>query len=844
MSEVLDHYSAKPWRLERIVAALRRAASALLANRRAFVNGLLQHAAGLYLLRVPLLTLYLLYRLPDWAFEVQAASQYLENLYVDLSLYQIALVSLLACLTSIASVSAINATLVNGGARFGVPMGAYYGGPFWIVAIVAPWPTLCRIVATPAKNVSFEWAIAAAALGAIGAVLALFFIRRAQLERAWKLREPSYHEPEIAALLESGGGNASREELRAEIEEAFKSWEPRRLVYPFPLTTRERKDWADLRGEPRKLGPLRTLLWDGFDAIAGLPFFIAAKRRGGAPHTPPSRLASWLPRLLKRNLPLEGYIYRPESENGHFPPSYPGPLYSAHRYLAQIVVFLAVVWAAFALTGVGAEYTPLEVAGVQIPPLAYLLLTLWIVCMVAAGITFLLDRYRLPVLTPFLLLGLVTSSCQTSQSEYPTQATLEGTPESALTAAELLRVRKEKPIVLVSAAGGGIRAAAWTTQVLSSLSEEIPGFARRVALVSGVSGGAVGAMQFVDHYDPERGPGEPTSFDDATRSSLKDIAWSLVTHDLPRFLSASILDPEMNRGLALDRALRRQTVGGGELLSEWERDVACGRRPAVLFGATLVESGKPLFLGTTRLAKAWNEEERPPYVDFRTVELGDGHADTQIATAARLSATFPFVTPVARSNAGTASVLSMHVADGGYYDASGTLGLSLWLESGLEPQPLSPAPPLERECESDDERHSGSPSPEAPLRILILELRPFGKSKTTPRADQGDSPFQITAPLRALYAVRDAGQSFRIDRDLQLLESYWEETRDDVRIHIHTVRFEEPGDARPAPLSWRLSKAQIEEVRNAWAGVKEAAIECVEGFLADDLDPACTPERP
>ena len=51
---------------------------------------------------------------------------------------------------------------------------------------------------------------------------------------------------------------------------------------------------------------------------------------------------------------------------------------------------------------------------------------------------------------------------------------------------------------MIAAEGGGIQSAAWTAEVVSRLERDLrkdfPDFKERIALISGVSGGAVGAM--------------------------------------------------------------------------------------------------------------------------------------------------------------------------------------------------------------------------------------------------------------------------------------------------------------------------------------------------------------
>jgi hypothetical protein len=49
----------------------------------------------------------------------------------------------------------------------------------------------------------------------------------------------------------------------------------------------------------------------------------------------------------------------------------------------------------------------------------------------------------------------------------------------------------KQPLAIVCVSGGASRASAWTGAVLTRLGQEIPDFSRRVALITGASGGMV-----------------------------------------------------------------------------------------------------------------------------------------------------------------------------------------------------------------------------------------------------------------------------------------------------------------------------------------------------------------
>src|SRR5262249_25981667 len=137
--------------------------------------------------------------------------------------------------------------------------------------------------------------------------------------------------------------------------------------------------------------------------------------------------------------------------------------------------------------------------------LFYLLLLLAILTWAFAGVAFFLDALRLPVLTTTLALsfasGLAATDHQFTIVPGSAHRVVSGT--DAIAAWENLHGR-DAPLVVVARAGGGIRAAAWTTRVLTGLAGMCDRFAPSLMLVSSVSGGSVGSMFVVGSYDAAR----------------------------------------------------------------------------------------------------------------------------------------------------------------------------------------------------------------------------------------------------------------------------------------------------------------------------------------------------
>jgi hypothetical protein len=196
--------------------------------------------------------------------------------------------------------------------------------------------------------------------------------------------------------------------------------------------------------------------------------------------------------------------------------------------------------------------------------------------------------------------------------------------------------------------------------------------------------------------------------------------------------------------------------------------------------------------------------------------------DVAVVTAARLSATFPYVTPASRSNA---SGPQPHIVDGGYYDNYGMSTLVEWLDEALA------------------DTATGKPKVKS---VLVLQIHgaPVQTDQREGRHAKNRGWFyQAIAPLMTLTAVRSAGQIAHNDIELELLQKKWFETG--VPIHSVTFEFSDPN----APLSWHLTPRQQTAIGDTWRNgatpkvdenLKKSKTQVAE-FLAgsDSLDCGC-----
>ncbi|HEY1950926.1 MAG TPA: patatin-like phospholipase family protein [Bryobacteraceae bacterium] len=434
-----------------------------------------------------------------------------------------------------------------------------------------------------------------------------------------------------------------------------------------------------------------------------------------------------------------------------------------------------------------------------VPALCSALMVIMLLCWSLSAVAFFFDAWRIPILLIVGLVGMLTAQSSKSDHLYQLRPR-KNRPGSAPTPAETAATVPSGRIVLVAANGGGIQAAAWTAQVLQGLTKEQYGerFVRSLRMISSVSGGSVGAACFL-YALAEPGMAKDPA-ESAAQSSLDEVAWGLGWTDFLRSLFPWICGSLIGRGRALETAWclnsAKDKKQGSRMdlpLSDWNPRVASGELPAVIMNATISETGERLLLATTRMTLEHTRGRAR--IDAAALHRVNGEElDVAVVTAARLSATFPYVTPASRSNAPGPQP---HIVDGGYYDNYGMSTLVEWLDEALADTAIAKS-----QVKS----------------VLVLQIHgaPVQTDQREGRHAKNRGWFyQAIAPLVTLTAVRSAGQIAHNDIELELLQKKWFETG--VPIHSVTFEFSDPN----APLSWHLTPRQQAAIANIW--LNEAA---------------------
>jgi hypothetical protein len=531
-----------------------------------------------------------------------------------------------------------------------------------------------------------------------------------------------------------------------------------------------------------------------------------------------------------------------------------------------VVIMYAIIYWLFKPTG------PFRLALENIPPagfiFALLLPLIWIVSALWAW----LGRYRLAFYLAIGLsfaLSLIATRLSNPFYTYDIVALRESKALEPQGILQPLIEKGRKNLIIVAASGGGILAAGWTAQVLTKLQSVYPDFSKELRLISAVSGGSVGAAHYVNSVSDIlklNGNSQKAALnevaEDAMRSSLASTAYGLAFPDFKRAIFPFIVDEEFDRGRLLEKDWRR--IGNCRKLatttsvvqsefqrfcrtrqeaerekpvwfSDWSEDIQRGDKPAVIFNATVMETGERIAI-TPLLSLESNWAGRIPYpprrdnaqtlseflsgkqnneapADPSKADKGQKKSsscpqyinsyDIDVWTAARLSATFSYVSPAARaacfdykrstrSASAENSPGRLHLIDGGYHDNYGVASALDWLSAALEMSPKDRLPIS---------------------RIALVEIR--AKADIPAQRAQNEWSSSWLGPFWGLFNSWGYAQMSSNDTAVNRLITGFKNRIESSGQGIQFDSFVFTPD-HPGPLSWHLSEEQKANLRSEW----------------------------
>ncbi|MDG3004969.1 hypothetical protein [Paludisphaera mucosa] len=437
-----------------------------------------------------------------------------------------------------------------------------------------------------------------------------------------------------------------------------------------------------------------------------------------------------------------------------------------------------------------------------------------------------------------------------------------------------------KPIVVVvTTSGGALRAGVWTQTVLRKLDEAFPGFHRHARLITGASGGMLGAARYVALHAEKAGDhvlqegGRQPDF-------LGPIAWQIAFRDfLPNALTPFAV---YNRGDKLEDVWREYAPELGKTFGDLAEKERAGAIPSIVFSPMLVEDGRRILIGNLPMAdltvhlngvlldesrdelmrrylegKPKNKDGRlktakdvddydleyPALSSFSSMEFSKLFAEHQaldhlrLASAVRMSATFPFITSVVA----LPTFPARHVVDAGYYDNYGVNLASAWINSHRDWLRRNASGVLVVQVRAFRNEK----------RLKILDQEVYAPSKPQAEVEAGGVPLydwvawgvgliphvltllhdgaaSLAIPAQGVAMARESSMFFRNDENLEVLHALFKrETGDDAffRTVVFTCDTIQVGQASQnvETLNWYIDPVEYRQIERNMDGFDAAS---------------------
>ncbi|MCS6823053.1 MAG: patatin-like phospholipase family protein [Cytophagaceae bacterium] len=370
-------------------------------------------------------------------------------------------------------------------------------------------------------------------------------------------------------------------------------------------------------------------------------------------------------------------------------------------------------------------------------------------------------------------------------------------------------------MIFLCTSGGGQRAAVWTTRVMQFTDSATNGdFMKHTSLMTGASGGLVGAAYYrelyhMKTYDSTLCLSSRSIFDNMAKDVLNSTVFSLVVNDIffrfQRFTDGQY-EYIKDRGYAFEQQIIRNT---GNILDKRIKDYRKpeqeARIPMLMICPTIINDGRKLYISPQNISymtiaseyanRKFNQKIKG--IEFnRFFEQHDAD-NLHFMSALRMSATFPYVMP----NVDLPSEPSMEIMDAGLSDNIGVRDAMRFIH-------------VFKDWISEN---TGG--------IVFVIIRDSEKDGAI-REQKETSLFQkMITPIGSLYSNWDYFQDFTNDQLIELAQSWYKGPFDLVEFQ-YIPRYEywknnkeeysslDNWEKNRAVLSWHLTKREKESLYN------------------------------
>jgi hypothetical protein len=367
---------------------------------------------------------------------------------------------------------------------------------------------------------------------------------------------------------------------------------------------------------------------------------------------------------------------------------------------------------------------------------------------------------------------------------------------------------RPRPVVICTS-GGGLRSAYFTIRILQKLDSLSQGkFMNRTRLITGASGGMVGAAYYRELYlrgklGQNVDARDPVYAGRLGRDLLNRVSFKIVTGMFLPGVRRKFGDYwyHSDRGWSFDDQLSNNLgVWRDTRLGDYTEYEELAFIPQMVFSPVIINDGRKLFLSSmpaTYLTRSYTYgdhlENAINGIDFLTFFKNQDAKNLRFSTALRMNASFPFITPYMR----LPSDPPIQIIDAGVADNYGVETARQYLEYM--------APWYVKNADT----------------MLLLQIRD-SKVETgdVPQYRPGNSIRQLLDPIGATYGALRASSEFVSQRSLgdmeNSLQGKWE-----------YVCFQyAPADSGgvKASLNWHLSQKEIEGIEDALNNAENRAL--------------------
>ncbi|MEM0995967.1 MAG: patatin-like phospholipase family protein [Bacteroidota bacterium] len=351
--------------------------------------------------------------------------------------------------------------------------------------------------------------------------------------------------------------------------------------------------------------------------------------------------------------------------------------------------------------------------------------------------------------------------------------------------------------VLVCVSGGGLRSAYFVLRSFQKLDSLTQGkFMDRTRLITGASGGMIGAAYYRELYLLNRlghgiNPMSPIYAERLTRDLLNRVAFKIITGLFLPTAKETVGGSKYfsDRGWSFDNQMANNLgVWRETRLSDYTEREELAVIPQMIFSPVIINDGRKLFISsmpatylTRSRAPDGTLKEAITGVEFSRFFEEQGAEDLLFATALRMNASFPFITPYVR----LPSDPPVQIIDAGVADNYGLETAARYLE------------------------HFGEWYLQNTDSVFVLQIRDSkAEYAEVPKNSPQSTLRQLLDPIRATYGAISKSNEYESMHSINRIENSLPD-----KMGYGCLQYAPVGSSGlKASISWHLTSKEIEAI--------------------------------